>query len=194
MFYIMTKVTITIVIKWMGVKLGGLKNFLITRTQVDTAPTSRSGTAPSLEVPRYLFASGLPAMVAVIGGQIAALVLPAGVLRPQVASGRLRLLATSGAQRSPYLPTVATLAEQGFAKLVVQEWFALFTHARVPPARVEAASQAVQVAIARPELVAAFAEWGMAAAPSTPAALAARIAAERLHWAPLIRAAGIRGD
>ena len=151
----------------------------------------RDADVPWQHVP---FASGPPAVVAVIGGQIAALVLPAGILRPHVASGKLRLLATSGAQRSPYLPTVATLAEQGFAKLIVQEWFALFTHGRVPSARVEAASQSVQGALARPELVAAFAEWGMAAASSTPAALGARIAAEQLHWAPLIRAAGIRGD
>lgn len=140
------------------------------------------------------FSGGPPVVVAVMGGQIAALVLPAGVLRPHLAGGRLRLLATSGAQRSPYLPAVATLAEQGFARLVVQEWFALFMHGRAAAALAEAASQAVQAAVARPELVAAFAQWGMAAASSTPAALGARIAAERRYWAPIIRAAEIRAE
>jgi tripartite-type tricarboxylate transporter receptor subunit TctC len=140
------------------------------------------------------FSGGPPAIVAGMGGQIAALVLPAGVLRQHLAGGRLRLLATSGAQRSLYLPAVATLAEQGFTRLVVLEWSALFMHGRAPAAMAEAASQAVQAAVARPELVAAFAQWGMVAVSSTPAALGARIAAEGRHWAPLILAAAIRAE
>lgn len=127
-----------------------------------------------------------------LGGQVAALVLPVGVLRPHLAAGKLRVLATSGAQRSSLMPSVATLVEQGHARLVVQEWFAFFMHGGAATAQVDAASQAVRAALLQPALVAAFAEWGMIAASSTPAVLSERIATERQHWGPIIKAAGIQ--
>jgi tripartite-type tricarboxylate transporter receptor subunit TctC len=141
-----------------------------------------------------VYAGGPPAMVDLLGGQIAALVLPEGLLRQHRASGRLRVLATSGAQRSAYMPDVATLVEQGYRDLVVREWFAFFMAGRVPAAMVDGASQALRLAIALPELITAFAESGMVAASSTSAALAARIAAEQRYWAPVIRASGVRAE
>jgi tripartite-type tricarboxylate transporter receptor subunit TctC len=139
-----------------------------------------------------VYAGGPPAMVDLLGGQIAALVLPEGLFRQHKATGRLRVLATSGATRSSYFPDVASLVEQGFPDLVVREWFAFFMPARVPAATLESTSQALRAALARPELIAAFADSGMVAASSTPAALAARIAAEQRYWEPIVRASGIR--
>jgi tripartite-type tricarboxylate transporter receptor subunit TctC len=141
-----------------------------------------------------VYAGGPPAMVDLLGGQIAALVLPEGLFRQHKATGRLRVLATSGATRSSYFPDVASLVEQGFRDLVVREWFAFFMSARVPAATLESSSQALRTALARPELVAAFADSGMVAASSTPAALAARIAAEQRYWEPIIRTAGIKAE
>ena len=139
-----------------------------------------------------VYSGGPPAMVALLGGQLAALVLPEGLFSPHRAAGRLRVLATSGAQRTALMPDVPSLVEQGFADLVVREWFAFFMSARVAPATVEARSKALRAALAQPELVAAFADAGMVAVSSTPAALAARIAAEQRTWAPLIRALAVQ--
>jgi tripartite-type tricarboxylate transporter receptor subunit TctC len=138
------------------------------------------------------YAGGPPAMAALLGGQIAALVLPEGLLRQHQAAGRLRVLATSGAQRSRYLPEVATFVEQGYPGLVVIDWFAFFMSGKVSPAVIDATSQKLSAAIARPELAAAFAESGIVAASSTPAALAVRIAADQRYWEPVIRENGIR--
>jgi tripartite-type tricarboxylate transporter receptor subunit TctC len=106
----------------------------------------------------------------------------------------LRVLATSGAQRSTYFPDVATFVEPRFRSLVVREWFAFFMPASVPAATREAVSQTVQQAIARPELVAAFADSGMLAVSSTPAALAGRITQEQRYWQPIILATGVRAQ
>ena len=141
-----------------------------------------------------VYSGGPPAMVDLLGGQIAALVLPEGLLRQHKASGRLRVLATSGATRTSYLPDVATFAEQGHRSLVVREWFAFFMAAGVSAATIESSSQRLRAAIARPELISAFADFGMEAAASTPAALASRIAAEQRYWEPIIRASGIRAE
>ena len=141
-----------------------------------------------------VYAGGPPALVDLMGGQVAVLVLPEGLLRQHRAAGKLRVLATSGAQRSTYLPDVPTLVEQGYGDLIVREWFAFFMPGKVPAAMVEATSQTMRTAIARPELASAFAVAGMMPGSSTPAALAARIAQEQRYWEPVIRSNGVRAE
>lgn len=138
------------------------------------------------------YPGGPPAMAAVLGGQVSSLVLPEGLLRPHHAIGKLRVLATTGAQRSRYLSNVPTFVEQGYARLVVTDWFAFFMSRHANPAVIEATSQKLRAAIARPELVAAYAELGAVAASSTPEALASRIEAEKRYWEPVIRENKIR--
>ena len=138
------------------------------------------------------FAGSPPAMAALLGGQIAALVVPEGVLRPHAASGKLRILATSGARRTAYLPDVPTLVEQGYPNLVVLDWFGFFVSGGVSAGVTEAMSQRLRVALGQPALQAAFAETGMVAVSSTPAVMAARIEADRHFWEPVIRVNGIR--
>ncbi len=139
-----------------------------------------------------VYAGGPPAMVDLLGGQIAALVLPEGLMRQHKATGRLRVLGTSGVQRSSYFPDVPSLGEQGFKDLVVREWFAFFMPAKVPPQVLESTSTALRQALAQPELVASFADAGMLAVSSTPAALALNIAAEQRYWQPILRGMNIR--
>ncbi len=136
-----------------------------------------------------VYAGGPPAVVALLGGQIAVLVLPEGLLRQHHAAGRLRVLATSGTGRSMSLPAVPSLADQGYAGLVVR-----FMPGRTAPGAVEAASQTLRDALAQPALVQAFAESGMVAASSTPAALAGRIATEQRYWEAVLRDTGIRAE
>ena len=141
-----------------------------------------------------VYAGGPPALVDLMGGQVAVLVLPEGLLRQHRSAGKLRVLATSGAQRSTYLPDVPTLVEQGYRDLIVREWFAFFMPGKAPAAMVQATSQTMRTAIARPELAGAFAAAGMMPGSSTPAALTARIAQEQRYWEPVIRSNGVRAE
>jgi tripartite-type tricarboxylate transporter receptor subunit TctC len=140
------------------------------------------------------YSGGPPAVTDLVGGQIAALVLPEGLLRQHHLARRVRVLATSGPARSNYLPEVPSFVEQGRPDLVVKEWFAFFASGRVSNDIVEATSSALREAIARPALSAAFAAAGMTPASSSPAALSARITSERQTWQRVLRANDIHAD
>jgi tripartite-type tricarboxylate transporter receptor subunit TctC len=138
------------------------------------------------------YSGGPPAVVALLGGQIAALVLPEGLFSEHRTSGRLRVLATSGAQRTVLMPDVPTLVEQGYADLVVREWFAFFMSPRVSPRQVVERSKVLRLALAQSELAAAFANAGIVSMSSTPEVLSARIATERRLWEPIVQALDVR--
>ena len=77
---------------------------------------------------------------------------------------------------------------------MVCEWFAFFMAAGVSAVLIANSSQRLRAMIARPELISAFAEFGMKAVASTPAAPASRIAAEQRDWEPIIRASDVRAE
>lgn len=140
------------------------------------------------------YPGGPPALLDLMGGRIAALILPEGLLRQHHATGRLRVLATSAAARSAYVPDVPTFVEQGWPSLVMQEWFAFFMPGATSAAHVEAASQQIQLAAADSAVKSTLSDAGMVAAASTPSALAGRIATEQLVWQGVVRATGIRAE
>jgi tripartite-type tricarboxylate transporter receptor subunit TctC len=140
------------------------------------------------------YSGGPPAVNDLLGGQIAVLALPEALLRQHHITRRVRVLATSGASRSTYLPEVPSFVEQGHPALVVKEWFAFFAPGRVPGDIVAKTSAALGEAIARPEVSHAFAQAGMTPASSSPSDLAARIASEQRYWQPVLRTIGVRVD
>ncbi len=78
------------------------------------------------------YRGSVPGITDVVGGQIAAMCTPSGDFLANHRAGKLRLLATSGAARSPYSADVATFAEQGFPELTTEEWFGFYAPARTP--------------------------------------------------------------
>jgi tripartite-type tricarboxylate transporter receptor subunit TctC len=140
------------------------------------------------------YSGGPPAVNDLLGGQIAALVLPEGLLRQHHATGRIRVLATSGLTRSAYLPEVPAFVEQQYPTLVVKEWFAFFASGGTPKDLLASRSAALQEAIARPAVLATFSQAGMTPISSSASSLLARISAEQRYWRPVLRAHGIHAD
>lgn len=140
------------------------------------------------------YSGGPPAIVALLGGQVAVLALPEGLLLPHLTGARLRMLGTSGPERSRFSPGVPTLIEQGFARSVMREWFAFFLPGGASAAAANEASEAVGRVAARGELGRKFENAGMIAVHSTPAQMTTKVEDERRTWAPILINAGIRGD
>ena len=147
-----------------------------------------------LDLTHVPYAAGPAALVDLMSGRLSVLALPEGLLRPLQAAGKLRVLATSGAVRSSFLPGVASVAEQGYPLLVMREWFAFFMPAGATALALEAASQTIRQAALQPTLRAALGDSGMLAVGSSPAELATRIAAEQPVWRGVLSATGIRAE
>jgi len=99
-----------------------------------------------------------------------------------VASGRLKILALTGSQRSPAVPNVPTVAESGYPNFSAQGWFGLFGPANLPPNVVAALNKATTDALRDPEVIARFEKLGVRPDPQTPSDFTKFLAAESTKW------------
>jgi tripartite-type tricarboxylate transporter receptor subunit TctC len=140
------------------------------------------------------YRGSVPGITDVVGGQIAAMVTPSGDFIANHKAGKLRILATSGSKRSPFIPDVPTFAEQGFPELTVEEWFGFYAPARTPPAVVAAANTAINSALKDQALIDGLGVVGLIAQGSTPEEMARSQKAELDRWGPLIKKIGFTGE
>ena len=127
-----------------------------------------------------------------LGGQVPAGITALSQLLKHHEAGKLRILATSGSQRSSIAPDVPTCKELGFAAIEGTGWQAFHTKAGTPRATVERLSAAIAASIRSPEISARLRELGLEPVGSTPDLLAARVAEDIARWAPIVKASGFR--
>jgi tripartite-type tricarboxylate transporter receptor subunit TctC len=107
---------------------------------------------------------------------------------PLIRTGKLRALATTGAQRFATLADVPTLAEAGFPGFDVALWLAMVAPAGTPPAIVEKLNGALVAILATGDMRQAMLRQSFVAESSSPEALAKRIAADMDKWRDLVAA------
>jgi tripartite-type tricarboxylate transporter receptor subunit TctC len=107
---------------------------------------------------------------------------PATMTAPHKA-GKLRVVATTARERWTGMEDVPTLAELGYADMVVMGWFALIGPAGLPQDIVQRLNAETAKALATDEAKQRIANLGMGISPRmTPAETAAFVAAERTRW------------
>ena len=131
-----------------------------------------------------------PAVLDMIGGQIAAVSGPTGEFTQHVAAGKCRLLSTSGPKRSKFTPQTPTLQEQGFKDMAFTEWFGFFLPAKAAPDVVQRLNSALRTALASQEVIDGLALSYLEVMPTSPAQLAAMLKADTERWGPLVKAVG----
>lgn len=151
------------------------------------AMLERSSGVPLTHVP---FRGTAAAITDLVAGQIAAVTGPEADMIPHLPGGRLRMLATTGRERSRFSPDVPTFAEQGYPDLVMEKWFGLFMPARTPAEVIQRTADAVHAVLRDESFVAALASLGLAARASNPAELGARLRQALEFWGPVVRATG----
>lgn len=148
---------------------------------------SRAGVQ-ALHVPYQ----GLPqVMNAILSGELdVAFTVPSNAM-PHVHAGKLTALGVSTLQRTPALPELATIAEQGFAGFEAISWHGVLAPAQTPPAVVERVSQEIRKIIASEEVRSRLISQFFTPIGSTPAELAALMKRERESWALVMQAAKV---
>ncbi len=136
-----------------------------------------------------------PAMVDLVGGQVNMMVETVPAALQFIKSGKLRALAVTTAERISMLPEVPTTAEAGVAGIEVSSTFGVLAPAGVPKEIVDKLNAVVARMVTLPDVKEQFLTQGVyAAAPSTPAQSAARLAQEVARWAKVISDANIKAD
>ncbi|KQP49790.1 Bug family tripartite tricarboxylate transporter substrate binding protein [Pseudorhodoferax sp. Leaf274] len=152
------------------------------------------GKVAGFEFTHVPYKGDAPGLQDLMGGQIAAYSTVLGSYLPHLQSGRLRLLAVSGTERSSFAPQLPTYREQGYPALDMTEWFGVFVPARTPAAIVQRAGDAVRAAVAQPDFARGLADFGMTARTSTAQELAERLRTENAQWRMHVKSIGFTAD
>ncbi|WYX20009.1 tripartite tricarboxylate transporter substrate binding protein [Achromobacter xylosoxidans] len=152
---------------------------------------ARATGAPLQQVP---YKGCGPALTDVMSGQVGMGVVTASSAAPLIAAGRLRALAVTSPQRSPLLPAVPTVAEQGISGYALDQWHGLLAPAATPPAVVARLNATLARIMLRPDVQAALREQGFTPTTSSPGAFQDMINADIDRYTALTAAIGLHAD
>ena len=147
-----------------------------------------------LDLVHVPFNGGGPLMNALVGNQVSSGI---DTLVDQIEmhrGGKTRIMATSGATRSPLLPDVPTFAEAGLKGVEGSSWFAMYAPAKTPEATIRTLNASINRALASAELREKFAKLGLEPTGGSPADLVAVMKRDTDRWGPVVKASGFRAD
>ena len=135
-----------------------------------------------------------PAVADLLGGQVQMMFDNMPVSLPHVKAGKLRALAVTSMKRSPALPDVPTMDEEGLKGFDATSWFGLLAPAGTPKDIVAKLNAASVKALATPEMRERLAAQGADPVGNSPEQFAAFIKSEIDKWAKIVKASGARVD
>ena len=151
------------------------------------AMLATAGDVKYLHVP---YQGSGPATQDVLGGQIASAIVPVPAVVQLREPERLRVLATTGPQRSASLPEVPTVREAGFPALEFSEWFGILLPAKTPIDIATALNGAVRNAMKTDDFKNGLLALSLEPAGSSMDDFAQRMRTDTDRWAPIIKASG----
>jgi tripartite-type tricarboxylate transporter receptor subunit TctC len=151
---------------------------------------SMTGTS-MLHVP---YKGGGPSVIGLVAGeaQVGFTTTPSCIA--QLKAGRLRGLAVSTAERSPFLPELPTVAEAGVPGYDTSAWYALVVPTGTPKAIIARLNAETAKVLALPDVKVRLDATGMVPKSSSPEELGRKIHAEIAKWAKVVKALGLTAD
>jgi tripartite-type tricarboxylate transporter receptor subunit TctC len=134
-----------------------------------------------------------PSVAAAVGGEVQTLFSGPGAAIPQIKAGKLRALAVTTAKRSPQLPDVKTLAEQGYKGFTIAGWYGLMGPVAMPKSAVETLNKAFTAAL-KGEAGNMLRTRGYEPVPTTPAAFEKFMRSEIDRWGKAVKSYGIKAE
>jgi tripartite-type tricarboxylate transporter receptor subunit TctC len=127
-----------------------------------------------------------------MGGQVQLMFASVHSMLPHVRSGRLRMLASTGATRSAVTPNVPVFREYGIEFMdAVDAWYAVLAPAKTSPDLVKTLHRDISAVLALPEVKEQMAAQGLVIQISSPEQLGSLIQADYARWKKTIADAKI---
>ncbi|OUM03971.1 Bug family tripartite tricarboxylate transporter substrate binding protein [Variovorax sp. JS1663] len=130
-------------------------------------------------------------VTALLGGEVPMIIAPPTAVMPNIKAGKLRALATTGAQRWSAMPELPTVVEQGVPGYDVRSWAGFMAPAGTPRPIVERLHAETLKALQVPAVRARLEEMGGEARGSTPEEMTTMVAAELKRWTTVVNDAHI---
>jgi tripartite-type tricarboxylate transporter receptor subunit TctC len=132
------------------------------------------------------------AMTDVIAGRVDIMITGPPSAKAMSEGGKLKLLAVTGKQRSPYLPGIPTVDESGVPGYELTGWFGILAPAKTPPPVIERLTAEVRRAAADAKFRDAMTAQGLEPVGGTPGDMLAQMHADTRKWADVIKATGAK--
>jgi tripartite-type tricarboxylate transporter receptor subunit TctC len=140
------------------------------------------------------YRGGAPAMTAMVAGDTQFTAISTLLSLPQIEAKALRPIASGSLARDAQLPDLPTVAEQGFPGFEAIQWIGLLTTAGTPKEIIERLNAELNRALRNPDVIAKFAQQGLAPGGGTPADFQRTIATDLKNWTETARAANIKAE
>ena len=129
-----------------------------------------------------------------IGGNVPTAVDAIADLTEQHRAGKIKILASSGAQRSTAVPDVPTFNELGIKSVEAEGWFGFFAPAKTPKAIVDQLNRSINQALTSPDVAERLSKLGLDPKTSTPEEFGRILAADYAKWGPVVKASGFTAE
>jgi tripartite-type tricarboxylate transporter receptor subunit TctC len=130
-------------------------------------------------------------LVSLMQGNVVLAIDSYSSMKGNLAEGKIRALASSGATRSQATPDTPTLRESGVSNYDVVSWNALFAPSGTPEEIIRTLNGALQEILAEPEVSKQLLELGIEAGAGAPEEIASRLASDIVKWRAVIERAGV---
>lgn len=133
-----------------------------------------------------------PATQDVMAGQLPVAMSDISTAIQQIRGGTVKAVGVTSTKRSPVLPNVPTLAEQGLAGYESIGWIGVVAPAKTPPEIINKLNAALNAALSVKSVRETIQATGSEPTPSTPQQLGQLIVSDHEHWGKVIRSANIK--
>ncbi len=149
------------------------------------------GRAAGVDLVHVGYRGSAAALADVLGGQIPIIVTTTSDLLGAHKSGKIRILATSDANRSPLVPEVPTFKESGY-DIVGTSWYGVYAPAGTPDAVVQRYAKILAEAVQKPEMQKRFLDLGLYATGTTPDEFAKIHKTDSAFWGEAVKLSGFK--
>jgi tripartite-type tricarboxylate transporter receptor subunit TctC len=144
-----------------------------------------------IDVVHVPYKGGGPAVVDLVGGQIAFMFASPLEVMPHVKAGKLAVLGVTSSKRLGYWPEVPTVIESGYPDYEALAWFGVVAPAATPRDVVAKLSADIVAALKSPDVSERLAAQGAEVAGTTPEEFGQFLAREHARWSEAVKAANV---